>query len=420
MSKTLTYSRIYEVSIAFIAIYLVFFYDLLSDYLGFFDEFIALIFFVIVSFILLFKKKISLYKNEQIIILLLVLLGILGLSSNIVSYHNGYQTDINAIIGDFITFYKAFIVYFGVRLLTNKFSATASIELISTFSAKFLYVIIGVLLLDFTLKIYPQNIRYGIPSFELFFHHPSRYSFAVAFIFMVLYYKYVEKAKWYLLLILIIGLTSLRVKYFGFVFISYFLLYQRHLLYKISVKMIFLLIGVAFIIMTILFREQLIMYFSLAQIKTGWSRGIILVTSVDIGNDFFPLGTGFGTYSCYFSGKYYSWVYDKYQISNVWGISRSYWSFIADQFWPMVLGQFGYFGLLAYFVLVYQYIILFLKLLKNKITKNNTFMIIALLGMLLLLIDSSSDAIFTQNRAVVMFLIFALFVNTQNEKSAIE
>jgi len=420
MIKSYTYHKIYELLIAFTVIYLVFFYDFLSEYLGFFDEFVALIFFIIALTISLFSKKITLYRNEQIIIVLLFLLGILGLSSNVASHLKGYHTDLNAVIGDFITFYKAFIVYFGIRLLSSKFSAIKSIDMVSKFSGKFIYVIVGVLVLDFILKIYPQNIRYGIPSFQLFFQHPSRYSFAVAFVFLILYHRFVEKAKWYLLIVLIIGLTSLRVKYFGFVFIAYFLLYQRHLLYKISIKMVVFMIGIAFIIMTILFREQLTMYFSLDQIKDGWSRGVILVTSFRIGNDFFPLGTGFGSYSCYFSGKYYSWVYDKYHINNVWGISRTFWSFVADQFWPMVLGQFGYFGLAAYFILVYQYILLFLKLLKNKTSQYSIFMFVALMGMLLLVIDSSSDAIFTQNRAVAMFLIFALFVNAQTEKTAIE
>jgi len=421
MSKTLTYSRIYEVIIAFTAIYLVFFYDMLSAYLGFFDEFATLIFLLIIIYKILFYKKIHLYKHEKSVVVLLIILGILGLSSNVMSYIKGYKTDPNALIGDFITFYKAYIVYFGIRLLASKFSATASINLIAKYSEKLIYVVVVLLFLDMVLNLFPHNSRYGLKTFQLFFQHPSRYSFAFAFTFLILYNKYVQSNKWYLFAILIVGLTSLRVKYFGFVFISFFILYQRKLLYKISIKMVFITIGFAFITMAVLFREQLTMYFSLEQINSGWSRGVILVTSVRIGNDFFPLGTGFGTYSCYFSGKYYSWVYDKYQISNVWGISRSFWSFVADQFWPMVLGQFGYFGLIAYLLIVYKYIVLFLRHLKSTIDKTRgRYMFVALLGMILLIIDSSSDAIFTQNRAVVMFLVFALFINAQTEKKAIE
>lgn len=420
MLKTYTYHKLYEIFIAFTAIYLVFFYDVLSEFLGFFDEFVALIFLIFSLKIVLFTKQITLYKNEKYIFVLLVVLGVLGLLSNWVSYLHGYKTDINAIIGDFINVYKAFIVYFGIRLLSSEFKASKIIAHIAKYSKWLFVLVVLILFLDIALHIFPTNSRYGLRTRELFFHHPSRYSFAFAFTFLILYYQYIKTAKWVLLVILLIGLTSLRVKYFGFVFIAYFLLYHRDLLYKISLKLVFVLIGVAFLIMSVLFKDQLSLYFSLSQIRTGWSRGIILITSFDIGNDFFPLGTGFGTYSSYFSGKYYSWVYDKYHISNVWGISRSFWSFIADQFWPMVLGQFGYFGLLAYFAIVYQYIVLFLKLLKNKAKKNSIFMFVALLGMLLLLIDSSSDAIFTQNRAVVLFMLFALFINLQTENSEIE
>jgi hypothetical protein len=152
------------------------------------------------------------------------------------------------------------------------------------------------------------------------------------------------------------------------------------------------------------------MYFS---VDSGWSRSVILVNSIKIGNDFFPFGTGFGTYSSFFSGKYYSWVYEYYGIDHVYGISKSYWGFITDQFWPMVLGQFGYLGLFAFMMIIYEYIMLFVINLKRSLNlKQKNLMYVSILGMLLLLIDSSSDAIFTQNRGVVMFMLFGLLINS--------
>jgi hypothetical protein len=156
----------------------------------------------------------------------------------------------------------------------------------------------------------------------------------------------------------------------------------------------------------------------LESLKTGWSRAVLLVKSIEIGNDFFPFGTGFGTYASYFSGKYYSWVYELYGIDKVFGITKSNPMFIADQFWPMVLGQFGYPGLIAYILILYKFIMLFLKLLKEKASALlSQRMLVALLGLFLLIIDSSSDAIFTQDRAVVIFILMALIVNVQTNKS---
>ena len=157
------------------------------------------------------------------------------------------------------------------------------------------------------------------------------------------------------------------------------------------------------------------MYFSWENITNGWSRGVLLIKSIYIANDFFPFGTGFGTYAGYFSGKYYSWVYPMYGLDQVWGITRDNYDFIADQFWPMILGQFGWFGLILYTAILYCFIMLFVKLLKmnsEKIISQR--MIVPILGIFMLIIDSTSDAIFTQDRAVAIFILIALIVNMQS------
>ena len=410
-------NKVYEWLIGFSLLFLVFFYDLTSNFLGFFDEFLALIFFIVIIYKTAFSKKIYLYKSEIIIFNLLLVTVFLGLLSNYMSYRNGKVTDFNAIIGDFINFYKVFIVYFGIRLINTSFNSKTVLNMVSKYSEKFFYIVLFLLILDVFLKIFPQAPRYGIHSYQLFFAHPSRYSFIFAFVFLILFYKYNKRNNLFLLFILVLGLTSLRVKYFGFAFISFSLIYLKSFLLKIPKKTIYIVLALFIISMTYLFRDQIDMYFSLDQINAGWSRGIVLVTSFKIGNDYFPLGTGFGSYSSYFSGKYYSWVYDKYNINNVYGISRLYWGFVADQFWPMVLAQFGYFGLVAYIAIIYKYISMFITFFKDKLSSitNKNLMIASLLGMLLLLIDSTSDAIFTQNRAVALFIFFALIFNLQDQ-----
>ncbi len=104
----------------------------------------------------------------------------------------------------------------------------------------------------------------------------------------------------------------------------------------------------------------------------------------------------------------------------MYGISRRHWKFVADQYWPMVLGQFGYLGLLSMFLIIYNFLTLFLT--QIKASKNSIkyyYFLSAILGLLLLIIDSTSDAIFTQNRAVVMFIYFALVMNTTNQNNKI-
>jgi hypothetical protein len=340
---------------------------------------------------------------------------IIGLLSNFSSFLNGYKTAGIAIIGDFINFYKAFIAYLAIRLLSNSFDSNKVLKTVLKYTKLIFYLLVVFVIIDFMFKIFPQRPRYGIYSFELFFQHASRYGFAFSFIFLVLLPKYYKKNKSFLFFILIVGMLCLRVKYFGFATLSIiFMLYGKRL-FKIP-KLYFLstICSIALIFVW-LFWDQLEMYFTFETIEDAWSRAIILYYSFIIGNDFFPLGTGFGTYASFYSGLHYSWVYDLYGIDKVYGISRLHWKFVADQYWPMVLGQFGYFGLLGMALVIYHYLTLFIANIKTNINNSKYYYFLsAILGLLLLLIDSTSDAIFSQQRGVVMFIYFALVVNTTN------
>jgi len=88
-------------------------------------------------------------------------------------------------------------------------------------------------------------------------------------------------------------------------------------------------------------------------------------------------------------------------------IKREYWKFVADQYWPMILGQFGYLGLLSMALVIYHYLTFFITNIKANINNAKYYYFLsAILGLLLLLIDSTSDAIFSQQRGVVMFIKF--------------
>lgn len=421
MKKTYNYRKILEIFIAFSVLILVFLYDVFNNLFGFYDELMAFFSLAIITTTSLFNKKIKLFKGEVYIAILLFLIVIIGLLSNYHSFKLGYITNNIAIVGDIINFYKAFLVYFGIRLLSNNINSEKILVKLSKYAEIAFYILIIFLIVDFIFKLFPQYTRYGIKSYQLFFTHTSRYSFAFAFIFLLLFLKYYNSKKGFLLFVLSFGLLSLRVKFFAFYFVAIIILFFGKKLVKIPRKTLLIVLGIFLFIMSIVFKDQLIMYFSFDAIDEGWSRGIVLYYSFIIGNDFFPFGTGFGTYSSYFSGKYYSWVYEVYGIENVYGISKIYWGFIADQFWPMVLGQFGYFGLIAFITIIYKYIMLFIVNLKSSMNlRQKQFMYVSLLGLLLLLIDSSSDAIFTQNRAVVIFSLFGLLINSYKSSNEIK
>ena len=47
------------------------------------------------------------------------------------------------------------------------------------------------------------------------------------------------------------------------------------------------------------------------------ARNILTSKSMEIAKDYFPLGTGFGTYGSYISGVYYSSLYYKYDLYKI-------------------------------------------------------------------------------------------------------
>ncbi len=382
-----------------------------NEALGFYDEAFATLFSGAILVMILSQRKIHLYKEEIYVFYLLVFLTVLGFLSNYMTLPDN-PTDIRAIISDFIVIIKCYLVYFGIRLFNVFIDSEWILKTVANLSIILFFILLIFVIYDLAFVVYPRERRYGLKSIELFFGHPSRYSFVFSFIFLSLFSKYINRKTWFLFIILAVGLLSLRVKYFGFVTLAFLIFYFKDYIKRIPRQQFFIYAALLFLLFFILFKERILMFFSIENLRMSWSRGVLLVKSIDIGNDYFPWGTGFGTYAGYFSGEYYSWVYAKYGIDKVWGITADNPAFIADQFWPMVLGQFGYFGLLTYMLIMVAFIFLFLKLLRHNSQHKPYAMVVALLALFLLIIDSTSDAIFTQDRAVSIFIMLGLLVNT--------
>ena len=96
--------------------------------------------------------------------------------------------------------------------------------------------------------------------------------------------------------------------------------------------------------------DQYINYYQSA----GYARGELARQAIAVANDYFPLGTGFATYGSAVTAQIdnYSPLYYAYGLSAVWGLAPGAASFLSDTFWPTVLAQFGYFGLVAFAALL--------------------------------------------------------------------
>ena len=137
----------------------------------------------------------------------------------------------------------------------------------------------------------------------------------------------------------------------------------------------------------------------------------LYVVGIRILKDFFPLGSGFGTFASHLSGKYYSNLYEQYGIANVWGMRKDQYMFISDVYWPYIYGQFGIFGLLIYVKLVFT---AFIRQFHSGISDNSRIAVAAV--WIYALIATTSEAYFTNGTGVPMALFLGVLIGYADRK----
>lgn len=82
------------------------------------------------------------------------------------------------------------------------------------------------------------------------------------------------------------------------------------------------------------------------------ARTALYYQAINIANDFFPVGTGQGTYGSIPVNMRYSRVYNDYRLSQVGGLGKdSDEDYKMDTHWASILGENGYLGTIIYFML---------------------------------------------------------------------
>ena len=376
-------------------IYILIFQNLLQTYIKpiqYFDEILSLLFFP--AFIL-FAKKDKLKMYDLILIVCLILLLFIGLYSN---YKYNYQP-ITIALSDVILVYKFFLVYYLFSIINSN----NLIEKYSNNIVKHLKIITIVLfiltIMNYIFKIFPYTERYGIMSNRLFYSHPTYLAAVCIFLLcsFILFYKKLNTKYTYILMLII--LTTLRMKAIGFLVVfSLICLF----VIKTNKQITFSKITIVAIVCIFAVYNQIEYYF----FETNDSaRQVLLVTSFKIANDHFPFGAGFGTYASHFSAQIYSPVYSLYNIQDTYGISRNNTSFISDSFWPMIIGQFGYIGSICY---VISLIIILIKIQKSFKQEEKYKYIAKIMAFSYLIIASTSEAAFVNTISIPLAIVIAL------------
>lgn len=251
-------------------------------------------------------------------------------------------------------------------------------------------------------------------SLEYTFKHPSRLATAVSVVALLYLYcsDYTTKDKLIFILLMIIGLTSGRSKFYGFFIIcaAMVLFVRPSFKLKLNVKNVFIFVVALFMVLFFTY-TKLDLYFigggdlltADETIQDTMARAALYFHVPEILMDYFPLGPGFGSYATYASGVYYSPLYAQYGMDHIYGLSEDYGSFIADTYYP-ALAQFGCVGVCLFF--------LFWGNLTLKAIRNFRFIykesVMILLIVMFFLIECTTDSTITHNRGLFMMMLLGL------------
>lgn len=393
----------------FIALFYFFiFKDCLENILPFTkygDELSALLA-IPIFFVKLVKNHFCVRKNQEGYAGYITIFLLFGFVSSIL-YH--YQDFVSVALPDMFLCMKFWLaVYVGRNLFSNVQMKVFGKRIL--WHVRFITLLYLVLfVLDQVFVIFPGDIRYGLKSVQLIYGHPTTFVACCLLLIMLLLavYDYGRDYKYWLIILLFLMCMTLRSKAFGaalaVMVLCYLVLHKkRKLKFRTAILMMLSALAIGW--------EQIEYYF-LSSIQLDSARYQLLVNSIKIAEDHFPWGSGFGTFASYYSAVCYSPIYWMYGLANIYGLSPKTGSFISDSFWPMILGQTGFFGLIAYVLAI---IALFQSVQKIYYI-NRSYYTAALSGIAYLLISSIAESAFVHPLFIPIAIVIGLMLSQRNE-----
>lgn len=244
---------------------------------------------------------------------------------------NKYQ----AIILDLLLFLKPFICFYSMYYLhvswTNKFKRIL----------KRIFLFFGIYcwcILPFIENIYSNTAAF----------YPACILSSISY----LYFSPQKKKNWYIALFLLLpGLFTFRSKFntelICFIYLGFFLKGKFTLSIKYIIAILILIIFSIYINWT-----KFSLYFFAGE-EDGIARTTFYYTAIKILADYFPLGSGLGSFGSEAAARYYSPLYYKYGVDSVYGMSPLDYgessNFLVDTFYP-ILAEFGVIGIILYVI----------------------------------------------------------------------
>lgn len=363
---------------------------IISDYLtiiNYFDELFGLIGFLLIFLYpgrskKTFKKYIALY---------LVFIGI-TFTGNLVYNYQSYQLVFQDILANskfFGSIITAYFIFYNYKFEGYNLQGIAK---------RITCVLFVLLVFDVLFHIFPSDeLRYGIRPTQLFYCVPTYFAGVLGFLVALLSLKNTKQNIVYIIMNLCMLISTLRSKAF-FVVVTYlFLLWHIKIRKKKLKVMQMVMLGLAGVLLA---WNQI--YFYYIELSGASARSVLTIKSIEIAKDYFPIGVGFASYASHAAALAYSPVYYLYGVDAFWELSpNNPHAFLDDTFWPIIVAQSGFVGVVCYICLL---CVIFKCLVKAKSLSTDMYLTV-LFVFIYLLISSTSEPIFNNAISVPFAMI---------------
>lgn len=371
------------------------------------DEILPMIGLLFASSQMIRRRKLRFQKNDGIMVLAFLLFLMSGILGNVI-YR--YQP-LNVVLIDLYTNMKFFLsvisgyVFFRSCDLPR---VRGSLVRHARFAAAVLFAL---LLMDQFFHIFPYaGMRYGLRVAQLFYYHPTFLAASVVFLVTILTAFYQKNNNIYIAMCLAVLFFTLRGKATAAVLV-YCLIFYVIIVYRKKLRAWHIVL-VALVVLAVA-GEQLAYYYIDNSVSSA--RAVLTTTAFEIMGDYFPIGTGFGTYASNAAANSYSPVYLQYGLSGVYGLGVDNAMFSSDTFWPIIIGQTGLLGTLGYLFTLGR---LFFKIVQRREVSIYAYAA-GIFAFAYLLISSTSESAFNNAVATPLAVMIGYVLSLERKQQVV-
>ena len=153
-------------------------------------------------------------------------------------------------------------------------------------------------------------------------------------------------------------------------------------------------------------------YYYYVEGRGRFAKSIMTTTSFQIAKDYFPIGTGFGTFGSTYAASNYSPVYYLYGIADNPELGVNSKMYLTDQFWPILLGETGILGTVLYGILL---LLLFTQIQRIFYYQKKKYFLMIFLYVFLLM-TTFSEAGFMQPMVMIYAFVMGILLEEYEEK----